>query len=251
MKALMLLLGLALVAPGCGDDKSDQPLPQRAERSKPQVAPKKAKRIPKSLANLDAFGNLIAGKERVYGFELPMGVRDKKHSSVSTSFYIPTTDARLQRFYRSRGYLVEEGPRGYSARHTARTLSKIRPEYHPQAKRAELWVEQGPGPGYTIRVQSNAPVALAQPPLARLVGPAEEAPEVEVAEAPAAGDAVEDDPKGDAPPRRKVSTAKLAPFERQKLKKQVLSERKLPPELRDVSSRIVEWSDKTGRPFLD
>ena len=243
-----ILLALSLAAPGCGEeapDVSERQLP----RSQAQHVRPEAKPVPKSLANLDAFGNLIAAKERIYGFELPLGVRDKRATSVSTSLYIPTTDARLRRFYRSRGYIMEQGPRGYSARHSPRTLAKIEPAYHPAAKRASLHVSQGPGPGFTIRIDSNEAIALAQPPLAKLVGPREEPEPPKLPGAPGAEG--EGEGQAEQPRRRKLQTKQLSKFERSRLRKQALEKRKLAPGLRDVSGRIVEWSESTGQPFLD
>ena len=247
-----LIVVLAVfVAAGCKGEPEKPRKPSRAAVL-PKAPPPKVDSRPK---NLDSFGNLKESDERIEGFHIPMGAQMKGQGPSVQALYVPTTEKRLLRFYRSRGYDLTDTVTGWRIAHTDRTLKGLD---DPEIFKTSLGsVRQGPGPGYTLSILSGTPRELKKPALMELleaeskgeVAAREETkPDARAPEAPEAPGAAEPAKK-----KSRVRTKQLERFSIQRLKTKALGRKPLDPsKARDVSKRVYDWvKAKKGREFKD
>ncbi len=247
LRALVLSAAAAGLVAGCGSEPPPSP-PPVAERTPPTPGPA-------GPANLDAFGNLKAAAERVMGFHLPMGTERRGAARVVAGMYIDTTEARLTRFYRSRGYTLTRTLTALEVSHAERTLATLPESDAKRFANAVIRVEQGPGPGYTLRFDSGE-VALVQPPLLQLVEAERQAAGIAPPTATVGGDDAE--AKDDAPAPSKTTAyvpttpKRLEQHELSRLRKSAFERQVDPKRARDVSDRVYEWQKANpGRAFID
>jgi len=155
-KTRLLLAGIAaaLALGGCG---KYEPKPEAAP-TKPLQPPAASSVVaePKPAGpNLDGYGNLRGTKERVLGFEIPMGARK---TGKGESRFVSANTERFVRFFRSRGYRIESLKSGaHKITHTRRTLDQLSVDTAKPLETAQVFVDPGPGPGFTMMFNAGVP----------------------------------------------------------------------------------------------
>lgn len=154
----VLLLGCSSEAPS--DAPVAAPIPVAALPQPPSEPPQ--------VGGLDDRGNLRVSDQTVHGFPLPLtSAVLRQHGSV-TEVYAESNIERLLRFYRSRGHLITRTKTGWEIRHTPRTLKDLGVD-GVSLGGAIMRMRQGPGPGWTLRVDSAIARPLRRPALTELL----------------------------------------------------------------------------------
>lgn len=112
--------GVALTLWGCGDEPPP-PRPSPVQEAA-TVPPRPAPRPSHIKQKLDDLGRLRVAADRIYGFQVPVGmtlVSERKGSQVYD--YVAPVD-RLVEFWMHRDYSVTKEARGWSVHHTPTTL---------------------------------------------------------------------------------------------------------------------------------
>ena len=121
-----------------------------------------------AVGSLDPFGNLRGSDQAILGFELPAGAQTPAGGTVGRVVYVESNLARLLRFYRSRGHALIKTPAAWRIGHTDRSLRSLGTDGVAYAD-GVIHVDQGPGPGFTLRFESGKAVELPKPALRRLI----------------------------------------------------------------------------------
>jgi len=113
---------------------------------------------------LDEQGDLRESANTLFGFRLPVGVKQVSQDSGGAVLQIEVPLDRLARFYTTRGYPVIEGKAGFVVRHDAMTLAD---EPNGDAlKDAELYLRHKAGRVHELRfflpAREGAPAAPAE-----------------------------------------------------------------------------------------
>lgn len=140
-------LSLSIAVLGCSTYEPKSTAEPTAPLRTPEAASVVANRVGVAT-NLDHLGNLRGSDTRVLGFEMPMG---SEATGKGESRYIAIDEERLVRFFKSRGYLLEEvNKQTYRVGHTPRTLALITVKEGELFEPAKIYMGVGPGSGYTM-----------------------------------------------------------------------------------------------------
>ena len=252
-KAPWLLIAAAmLLLPGCGED-APRPAPEAAGR--PAAAPAEVAlegTAPGIAPAVDAFGNLRGSGAKVLGFELPLNAEVQREVAGRPSrFYVQANEKRLLRYFRSRGHSIVETLSGWRVEHTDRTLREAAPG--DGAEGAVLVAGKGPGPGWTLRLDTPEPTPLERPALLELVEAEGEVAGGDVKPAPPAGAPdLFQEPGGDGEASVKRGPPPATPDRVSGLRKRALKRELDPKRSRDISDRVYQHVQRNpGKPFLD
>lgn len=122
---LSALLALGAAGLGCGSQDAEPAAPPTARvlQDEPRPAPTPVPRYPTQRL-LDEQGELLESANELFGFRLPVGVREVSQEPGHAVLQIEVPLERLARFYMTRGYPVEEGKGAFIVRHAAHTLAE-------------------------------------------------------------------------------------------------------------------------------
>lgn len=154
--ASTLALALALGGGACkgdGDGPETPPAP-RVVRDEQPPAPAPVPSSPKRRL-LDPQGELLESANELFGFRLPVGVREISQEPGQAVLYIEVPLDRLARFYMTRGYPVLAGKAGFIVSHSAQTLAD-----EPNAdalKDAQLFLRKKQGRVHELRFMVPLP----------------------------------------------------------------------------------------------
>ena len=225
---LVLIISLALCSVACGEQEADT----EASRPPPRVTQDR----PEQVVNpLDEYGNLKSNDRVIFGFALPESSYDRAEQSAVPVIYIASNEARLLRFYRSRGHTLIKTNTGWHITHTDRTLQRVSDP--ASIANARIYARQGPGAGWTLLFDSGAPIEIKQPPLMSLLDLS--TPPVKKGQ----GDTSLE--SGASPTSAPIPAAKQT-LERAALKRKINTRR-----AKDVSTRIYQHVKRKGTTFLD
>jgi hypothetical protein len=149
--AVTLLLTAALLGPAAGCGSSEEPAAPPAPRvlreaQRPAPAPTPRNPVRRLL---DEDGELRESANTLFGFRLPVGVRQVSQDAGGAVLHLEVPLERLARFYLTRGYPVVEGRGGFVVSHAAHTLAE-----EPNAARlarAELYLRHKVGRVHELR----------------------------------------------------------------------------------------------------
>ena len=180
--------------------------------------------------------NIFKSNERViFGFALPESSYDRAEQSAVPVIYIASNEARLLRFYRSRGHTLIKTNTGWHITHTDRTLERV--SQPKTVANARIYARQGPGAGWTLLFDSGAPIELKQPPLMSLLN---------LGPSPVAKEQRDPSIKSGASISSNPDPAARQTLERAALKRRINTRR-----AKDVSTRIYQHVKRDGNAFLD
>ena len=236
-----LCLSAIMLTGACTETTSDlRPLPPSSQTTtKEPSAPHHAR----PQAELDEHKNLTQAPRRVYGYDLPLSAQSQRQGPAVEVLYVHTTENRLLRFYRSRGYAIRETASGWQISHSDRTLNTRKLD--DSLRGAELHVNQGPGPGYTLRLLAATSVHKRQPALMKLL----EAEYTQATPSDPTPTPTDTGTKTTEPKRSDLDTLRLKTLRNRALKPKASVNKKTS---RDISRRIHRWSkEQSGARFLD
>jgi len=222
--ALVVIIGLGLHA-GCADPAESPESPRATPAPATPVAHTQVTPPLPKPPSIDRFGNLQQGSASYAGFALPAtAVLTSEHGHTPV-YYVPATEERVVRFFRSRGHLLAELPSGWRFEHTEQSLG-ARKDITEGMRLTKAWISRGPGPGWSIRFDDGSTRSPQKPALLTLI---------ERDPAPAKDNAIPNEATHTDAVRNKA------------LKRRVDTRRK-----RDLSKKIYQWSkDNKGRDFKD
>ncbi|MEE2780404.1 MAG: hypothetical protein VYE15_07765 [Myxococcota bacterium] len=160
-----ILVSILILVSGCGPDAPAPTTTAAATQPPAEAAPAPP---PREIGGLDQRGNLRPGNDVAHGFAMPLTSAVLKQNPSVTEVYAESSIERLLRFYRSRGHLLTRTRSGWEVRHTPRTLKPLGVE-GVSLGGAVMEMRQGPGPGWTLRVDSGKARPLRRPALTELL----------------------------------------------------------------------------------
>lgn len=148
--AAAVALAVALGGGACkGGDEPETPPAPRVVRDEQPPTPAPVPSSPQRRL-LDEQGELLESANELFGFRLPVGVKQVSQEPGQAVLHLAVPLDRLARFYMTRGYPVLEGKAGFIVSHSAQTLAD-QPNAEPLRK-AQLFLRHKQGRVQELRI---------------------------------------------------------------------------------------------------